>query len=123
MCNLTITPQQEVTKCPMCEKEGRRSLFRIDKYGSKTLMDSPWVDFYDENGNFHTHDPNWTMRGAACSNGHYMQVKTKDPCAYARCNWNMSTGVLKPHIVGEGTMETFDDWGDPFANLPIANPM
>lgn len=72
-------------KCPTCVLEGRRS--KLHCYGgvSRTLLggESPW---FDEDGQYHEHDPNIERRTLQCSNGHRW-LHTRFP-ACASCGWS-----------------------------------
>lgn len=64
-------------KCPECIKQGLRSTVR--NLGSmKTLMSfEPW---YDEDGNYHSHDGNRIQTGYKCANDHVWSTETYDKC-------------------------------------------
>lgn len=54
-------------KCPQCVKEGLRSIVRSHG-GTVTCMG--WSPYYDEDGTFHSHDPNRHANAFSCGNGH-----------------------------------------------------
>lgn len=54
-------------KCPVCVSEGRRSTVQVG-ISTATLMSGS--TYYDEDGRYHNHDPNYTTTGYSCSNGH-----------------------------------------------------
>lgn len=54
-------------KCPQCAFDGEKSTLRIDG-SSCTLMG--YSSFYDEDGIYHSHDPNRITSGYLCSRGH-----------------------------------------------------
>lgn len=64
-------------KCPECETSGLRSRVTIHG-GSSTCIG--WSPFCDEDGVFHSHDPNTHTSGFSCSNGHYWSVSSKAKC-------------------------------------------
>lgn len=64
-------------KCPKCIAEGKTS--KVYPGGSSvTLMG--WDTYYDEDGKFHSHDPNWVTTAYRCSNDHNWTEKSKRPC-------------------------------------------
>lgn len=71
-------------KCPFCEEEGKTSKVYVG-IGSSTLMaHSP---YYDENGQFHMHDPNTHTGNYTCSNGHAWsdsEIRGCSSCDYGR---------------------------------------
>lgn len=56
-------------RCPICEKQELSSkyYFSHNTIGA-TLLSS--IDYYDEKGRFHYHDPNIHTVRSECSNGH-----------------------------------------------------
>jgi hypothetical protein len=56
-----------MTKCPACEAEGERAKVYVGASLSTLLS---WTPFYDEDGNFHSDDPNHHWTEFACSRGH-----------------------------------------------------
>ena len=61
----------DIMKCPICEKEDRKSNVYIGTTMS-TLMYAE--SYYDENGDFHSNDPNTHTTSYSCSNGHKWSV-------------------------------------------------
>jgi hypothetical protein len=54
-------------RCPSCQTEGKTS--RVDVTSSmRTLMNTR--EWFDEQGHRHFDDPNVTITGYICSNGH-----------------------------------------------------
>ena len=54
-------------KCPECVAEGERS--QVDCLrGSTTLM--AWRSYYDEDGNYHSDNPNKVTTQYKCTRGH-----------------------------------------------------
>jgi hypothetical protein len=54
--------------CEKCKAEGQTSTVYVNPWGTATLMaDMP---YYDEQGNYHRHDPNWHGNEGHCSRGH-----------------------------------------------------
>ena len=64
-------------KCPVCVKLGLKSTL-TEGAGMSTMMYS--APYYDEDGNYHNHDPNTHTHTLACSNGHKMTVSHKSGC-------------------------------------------
>jgi hypothetical protein len=67
----TLTINEFSGKCPICEKEGKKSKV-FERGCHSTLMAS--YAYYDEDGNYHYHDPNVTTCEYGCSNGHVFSV-------------------------------------------------
>lgn len=75
-------------KCPECEKEGKRSTVR----GGGGFSTAMGVDtFYDEDGKYHRHDPNYTTMIMTCSNGHEWDAAKPHKCPAEGCDF-MSGG-------------------------------
>lgn len=72
-------------KCPECVKEGQKSTVRVRPMAS-TLMYSN--DYYDEDGRWHSHDPNWFSRSYRCSRGHEWGTSIRGTCPVDGCDWN-----------------------------------
>ncbi|MCK4446980.1 MAG: hypothetical protein KAW56_07855 [Candidatus Marinimicrobia bacterium] len=53
--------------CPVCQKKGLKSRVYY-KYSTRTLMG--WETYWDEEGNYHNEDPNYTTSYFRCSLGH-----------------------------------------------------
>lgn len=64
-------------KCPVCEKEQLKS-YVYPGTGSTTLLGHR--PYYDEDGNYHYHDPNTTTVRYNCSNGHAWREQSKRRC-------------------------------------------
>ena len=69
-------------KCPECVKVRGRSV--VTEGGGRTTLMSP-NNYYDEDGIFHSHDPNITTTTYSCSNGHEWTDKSKSSCP--NCNY------------------------------------
>lgn len=77
--------------CPKCEAAGEKSTVRY-RGGSTTLMAcSP---FYDEDGEYHSHDTNTVTTGYECSGGHWWSVKTRGSCPNPKCDWKQDVESL-----------------------------
>jgi hypothetical protein len=87
-------------KCQHCEKLGLRS--RLYIRGSVTLhVDQPEV-YYDEDGVFHVHDPNWQVQSYRCSNDHQFSARRRQGCAADGCQFKPLFEVLEePAPAGE----------------------
>ncbi len=64
-------------KCPFCVELKHKSRV-YPGMGATTLMG--WSSYYDEDGQFHSHDPNVTTTGYRCSEGHTWQRESLSPC-------------------------------------------
>ncbi len=69
-------------KCPECVKQDKKSQVYP---GISTTTCMGWQTYYDEDGMFHSHDPNWTTTGYACSEGHEWTESKQHPCP--NCLW------------------------------------
>lgn len=65
-------------KCIVCKKLGEKSEFWPTGFGATTLI--AYRPFYDEDGKFHSHDPNKTGSYYNCSNGHKYSKSFYDKC-------------------------------------------
>ena len=78
-------------RCPTCEKDGLKSKVYI---GTSTITCMGYAPYYDEEGQFHAHDPNGTQTSYQCSNGHkWMRWQ------YSRCWCGWSGGTSKIEII------------------------
>lgn len=70
--------------CPECVESGDRS--RVASLGgARNLMG--YTPFYDEDGQYHQHDPNVLTSGYKCSNGHVFTRKSHSPCPTCGPDW------------------------------------
>lgn len=72
---------KEVIICPECEKKGLES-----KVYPGTLITTlmGFSGFYDEKGEYHSHNPNTVTRSYSCSNKHRFSKKIPNSCS---CGW------------------------------------
>jgi hypothetical protein len=70
-------------KCPKCVDENTPSKVYSDG-GSKTLMGGGGP-FWDEQDEYHVHDPNRVTREFHCSFGHIWSIAGLDPCPNEKC--------------------------------------
>ena len=70
-------------KCPECVKAGLKSTVSDPDGGFSTCMGDH--RYYDEDGNYHHHDPNYTSRIYRCSNGHEWDDAQPNRCP--SCDW------------------------------------
>ena len=75
--------------CPECKKQGLKSRV-YDRGCTVTLMG--WSPYYDEEGNYHSHDPNRRTQGYECSNGHFWAEQKYNTC---QCGWTNKPSELK----------------------------
>lgn len=68
-------------KCEECGKLGKTSTIGI---GSSIVTSAGISQYYDEEGNYHHHDPNVSSTDYHCSNGHSWVVKSKHTCESCR---------------------------------------
>ena len=84
------SPTKEPTvKCPTCVAEGKTSRIHIHS-GARTCMGVTY--FYDEDGAYHCHDPNFGGTYYVCSNLH-MWDDGPDRCPVTDCEWNKNKPV------------------------------
>lgn len=72
-----FTPQFN-GKCPVCQFQGLKS---IVYQGGCTATLLGWQPYYDEEGRYHSEDPNTTTCGYRCSNGHHFSTS----CQRGQC--------------------------------------
>jgi len=89
--HLVHTP--EMTECPVCMDEGRRSVLQL-KGCTETLMGV--AVYYDQGGRYHIHNPNRRTTKYVCSRGHYVYCEEEEsPRCPAGCGWTyMSSSVI-----------------------------
>lgn len=76
-------------KCPECIAEEKTS--RVFPGGSSvTLLGHQ--PYYDEEGVYHSHDPNWFSTSYRCSNGHSWGDRHRNPCPTPGCEWGEDDG-------------------------------
>lgn len=85
--------------CPVCAKDGKKSTVLVSGT-QKTLMS--WAKYYDEEGVYHSHDPNWIRTTLQCSNGHWMERRTLTPCPCSLCGYSANSEVLHVSAVDRG---------------------
>lgn len=93
-------------KCPKCEERGVTSKVDMDECGAVTLM--AHRTFYDEDANFHCHDPNRINTYGECSEGHSLCHTSYTACW---CGWAAGEESLRaydptpPSVNGTITIE------------------
>lgn len=86
--------------CPYCQKEGKTS--RLYPNGGTSTL-ALGESFYDEEGRWHTHDPNIHTSGWYCSNGHRWVEKTRRACPIPGCDVKGSVEVIRQPDMGPET--------------------
>lgn len=71
-------------RCPECVEQGLRSRVYGGNDGVTLLGFNP---YYDEDGNYHSHDPNKYSTSYHCSNGHRWQVSRVSLCPAVDCDY------------------------------------
>jgi len=72
--------------CKKCESENRKSTISIRNCPVTDLV----IDqYYDQDGEYHIHDPNRIISALICSNGHVWDEEIPNNCPAFGCNWNM----------------------------------
>lgn len=69
-------------RCHECQKAGQKSRV-FPGMSTTTSMYSP--PYYDEEGVYHSHDPNTLVTSYSCSNGHTWTDTSGMPCP--GCDW------------------------------------
>lgn len=72
-------------KCPFCEKEDKKS--ELESHGSSTTALGGYRTYYDEDGNYHHHDPNTILTTYTCSQGHKFGVRKARRCPNPDCDF------------------------------------
>lgn len=75
-------------KCPFCQEEGKKSIV-TPHGGTSTLLG--FSTYYDEDGNYHSHDPNKLTKDYSCSNGHKWFETFKPECPNPACTYGSDT--------------------------------
>lgn len=75
---------QERLFCPQCTVESKTSSVREGVSSTTAMWYAP---FYDDDGDYHVHDMNYTTTEYTCSNGHQFNVNSSHPCPNTNCNW------------------------------------
>jgi len=82
--NLTVTTENSNMKCPECLAAGLKS--RVESLGGTvTLMG--WAPYWDEEGVYHSHDPNIRKSEYGCSNGHAWSEEYQAECPASGCDY------------------------------------
>jgi hypothetical protein len=69
-------------KCQQCVSEGKKSKVFIDGTFATAMS---FNKYYDEDGEFHSHDPNRYTTSYHCSNGHHWDLTDYRPCPNPNC--------------------------------------
>lgn len=72
-------------KCEACQEQKLKSKVFCDGE-TRTLLG--WKPYYDEEGVYHSHNPNNAQECYKCSNGHMWVENVKIPCPVTYCDWN-----------------------------------
>lgn len=64
-------------KCARCSEEGKRSKVYVGASSSTLMMGEA---FFDEEGRWHSHDPNTRATQYSCSEGHEWTEGRRDKC-------------------------------------------
>lgn len=75
--------------CEQCKSEGKKSTIIANGGGMTTLACTH--DYYDEDGKRHYHDPNYSIHGYQCSNGHTWTTRSYSSCW---CGYNKESASL-----------------------------
>lgn len=99
-------------KCPECVSSGQRS--KLYNRGSTSTLMGGGMPYYDEEGEYHAHDPNKVTTGWECSNGHSFFETHMRPCPNRTCEYGKTEDQIaeqkKPECCGGGPQ-----WGHQFS--------
>jgi len=91
-------------KCPECVASGQTS--KLYPQGSTSTLMGWSGPYYDEQSEFHSHDPNTVTSGYTCSNGHNFGQSRKRPCPSRGCEHGKTPEQIaeekKPQCCGGG---------------------
>ncbi len=76
--------------CPMCASQGLKSKVRLFGTSTTCMAFNTW---YDEEGKYHSHDPNWNSTGFECTNKHGGVIKKKNKCP--SCSYGSKSEEIK----------------------------
>ncbi len=80
--------------CQKCKEEGKES--RVQSSGAmSTLLAS--FPYYDEQGRYHSHNPNRVSNSYSCSNGHKFTITGRDKCPNPDCSYGNEEKSLVYH--------------------------
>jgi len=82
MSEFSPFPPGEGPTCPKCDAD----LVNGTCVSMRTQMAGP-TPGYDENGVYHSHDPNWSTSTYECENGHTVKRKTRKSCPGEGCDF------------------------------------
>jgi hypothetical protein len=77
-------------KCIQCVKENKKSTL-FARHGM-IVTNMGFTPYYDEEGRYHSHDPNLSTQFFECSNGHVSKVTTLKKCG--SCDFGKETVEL-----------------------------
>ena len=81
-------------KCPTCVEESEKS--KVYCGGSTTTL-MGYSSYYDEEGEYHCHDPNKISTSYSCSRGHKWGVSKVPSCPAPGCDYGApSKASFKP---------------------------
>lgn len=72
-------------RCPTCVSENKRSTVTVGQ-PAKTVNGVP-VQFFDEDGQYHYHDPAKYSTPHKCSNGHLFDIASVHGCPQCGDTW------------------------------------
>jgi len=72
-------------KCPTCVEEGEKSL--VYSGGRSMTCMGGGAPYWDEDGEYHSHDPNTISTRYSCSRGHVWGKTSKISCPAPGCDW------------------------------------
>lgn len=86
-------------KCHECVESGQKS----EVYpGSGSVTCLGWQPYYDKDGVYHSHDPNWHSIRYTCSQGHSWGESRRNPCPSEDCDWGKDNVKLQESDPVEG---------------------
>jgi hypothetical protein len=82
--------------CPACQRLNQKSRVYSEGGSSTLLYNAP---YYDENGKYHNHDPNWYNTSYHCSEGHSFSISCRTSCA--SCDFGSEEPTVTEHSVAQ----------------------
>ncbi len=82
--------------CFQCKNQNMKSRIIHESNHLSMICGKRWPQYYDEDGNWHTHDPNTETKRFVCTNGHvtYQKKYLSPLChSYQICDWKPTTSL------------------------------
>lgn len=84
-------------QCRECVENGQKSVVYPS---ARTVTCMGWTPYYDEDGFYHSHDPNWHSIRYRCSRGHTWGESRHKQCPVPDCDWGKDdVKLLKSDLI------------------------